>query len=83
MTDGSEIAGAIREILLDAWPYRFRPAQLLDDASLGEEGLGLDSIEVVEVVLACEQRCGVELSDAVFRARSLTIGRLVEHLAAA
>jgi acyl carrier protein len=81
--DGPAIAAQVREVLLSAWPQRFVPAQLRDEVSLGESGLGLDSIEIVEVLLACEEESGSPITEALFAVTPLTISRVVEHFAAA
>ena len=72
----------VREIILGNWPQRFEPDELGDDVPLGEEGLGLDSVELVEVVLACEERCGRLATEELFARPPLTISLLVDHFAA-
>jgi acyl carrier protein len=81
--DREQIASSIREVLLSSWPSRFSPDQLRDDAALGESGLGLDSVEIVEVVLACEERCGVHADENLFEPARMTIGGITDHLAGA
>jgi acyl carrier protein len=56
--------------------------ELSDDTHLGSEGLGLDSIEIVEVLLACEDRYGAGAAE-LLEATPLTFGRVVAHFAAA
>jgi acyl carrier protein len=73
----------VREIILGNWPQRFEPGELGDEVPLGEEGLGLDSVEIVEVVLACEERCGRVATEELFAGSPLTISLLVDHLAEA
>ena len=53
--------------------------------SLGEGGLGLDSIEIVELILLCEERAGIAISRAeeLLETGPLTIASLIAHLAAA
>lgn len=79
MPDRAQIAASIREILLTSWPHRFARDELHDDVSLGEEGLGLDSVEIVEVLLACEESCGVRATEQLFVVVPLTIERVVDH----
>jgi acyl carrier protein len=84
VTDRFEIATAIREACTDLWPGRFTADELADEVSLGKDGLGLDSIDIVELVLVCEERIGhrgYEL-DRLLEARPVTIGRVIDHLAA-
>ncbi len=81
--DEAQTAEAIRAILLTTWPDRFTRSQLADDISLGDEGLGLESVEIVEVLLACEQRCGGRVTPELFSKLPLTVRRLIEHFALA
>lgn len=74
-----ELAAAIREHLLSAWPHRFRPEQLGNDASLGSDGLGLDSVELAELVLTCEELTGRASTSRLLEETPLTIRRLVDH----
>lgn len=50
-----------------------------DDVSLGEDGLGLDSIAIAEVVLACEERFRVTMV-ALLDGQPITVRRIAEHL---
>ncbi len=82
MTDRVQIAITVRELILTSWPQRFTREQLHDSASLGEGGLGLDSIELAELILGCEERCDGRASEALFTARRLTIGLIADHFSA-
>ena len=53
--------------------------ELTADATLGSDGLGLDSISIAEVLLDCQQRFGVSLL-ALLEGEPLTLRRLVTHL---
>jgi acyl carrier protein len=48
VSDRAEVSAALRDLLLNHRPQASANGDL-DDASLGEDGLGLDSIEIVEV----------------------------------
>ena len=74
---------AIREIALTRWPGRFTPEMLGDDTPLGEDGLGLDSIELVELALACEERGAGEVDEELIRQQPLTIRHLAAHFGGA
>lgn len=43
------------------------------DLSLGPEGVGFDSVALVEMLLTCEQMFGVRLPADVFERQALTI----------
>jgi acyl carrier protein len=75
-------AEAVREILLSQWPGRFEPGQLRDDVSLGEDGLGLDSIEIVELLLACEEQLEGPVTEELLAEGAIDIGALVAHFSA-
>jgi acyl carrier protein len=67
------------------WPGRFENGnQVTDRTSLGTGGLGLDSIEIVELVLECEEQLGVAATrtEELLEAGPITVGRLIDHLAA-
>jgi acyl carrier protein len=50
------------------------------DLPLGAGGLGLDSIRMVEVLLACEEQFGVALAAELLDGKPLTVGRLVDRI---
>ena len=73
---------AVRRMLAARMPVAPAPESLRDDVEIGSEELGLDSIAVVEVLLECEERFGVEVVGLLERG-PLRIGELARHLAAA
>lgn len=82
--DPVQIGRLVRDTIATLWPRRFEPEHLTDEAPL--DTAGLDSIDVVELLLACEDRLGVTSSpgerEALFAA-PVTLQRLAGHLAAA
>lgn len=54
----SDIASEVRDIL--AFHLGVELARLTDEARLGKD-LGADSLDVVEIVMSCEERFGVEI----------------------
>jgi acyl carrier protein len=68
------IADDVRAMVL----ARSTPADLSDHLPLGADGVGLDSIALVELLLECETRFGVSASELL--GEPLSIGRLIEHL---
>ncbi|HEY4098730.1 MAG TPA: hypothetical protein VGM33_24620 [Baekduia sp.] len=83
MADRLRTAALVHEVLLDRWPGRFGAAAPDDATSLGETGLGLDSIDVVEYLLACEERFAGPTTDALLAAGPISFGHLVDHFCAA
>ena len=53
---------------------------LQDELPLGPLGLGLDSVGIVELLLACEERFGFPFPPALFDDGGLTVGRLIEYV---
>lgn len=53
---------------------------LPDELALGADGLGLDSVAIVELLLACEIACGVRLAPDIFEGTGVTVGALVSAL---
>lgn len=54
-----------------------RDQDLPDTLPLGGDGLGLDSVAIVELLLACEAACGVRLPPDVFEGAEVTVGAIV------
>jgi hypothetical protein len=82
--DRADIAAAVRELLLARWPGRFEHAHLGDEVSLGERGLGLESIEIVELLLEFDDRADDStVAEELLDAGPISIGRLIDRLARA
>lgn len=71
----TSVLEAVREIVRS----RTFGRDLADDLTLGEEGLGLDSIAIAEVLLSCEERFGTSVA-TLLDGQPITIRRIVEHL---
>ena len=54
-----------------------------DATSLGETGLGLDSIDVVDYLLACEERFAGPTTETLLAAGPISFGRVVDHFCTA
>ncbi|MGZ8850588.1 MAG: acyl carrier protein [Thermoanaerobaculia bacterium] len=52
--------------------------ELTPETPLGGDGLALDSIAIVEVLLECEERFGVVIASELLAGESRTVGRLIE-----
>lgn len=79
MREQIDATETIRELIVGLWPSRFTPDALREDVALGEYGLGLDSLEVVQVIFACEDRWGMRASEGLFTAPPLTIERVARE----
>ncbi|HEX7679335.1 MAG TPA: phosphopantetheine-binding protein [Thermoanaerobaculia bacterium] len=73
-----EVIGGVHAIL----NARNQGVELRSETRLGGGGLGLDSIALVEVLLQCEDRFGVEIAAQVLSQSPLTVGLLVQHIRA-
>jgi len=64
MSDRSSLSTKIKELIITRLKLEgIRPEEIGEDAALFGEGLGLDSIDALELVLAIEQTFGVRIED--------------------
>jgi acyl carrier protein len=61
MTPREELAGKIKVMLVTKLRLKMTPEQIGNDQSLFGDGLGLDSIDVLEVVAGLEKEFGVAI----------------------
>ena len=82
LADRPQTAAVVRDALAALWPGRFEGRELEEQLPLGEEGLGLDSIGIVELLLECEDRVGRPASRAeeLIEGGPITVGQLIDHL---
>jgi len=73
-----DVTGAVSELL----HKRNRGVELHPDLLLGNGGLELDSVALVEVLLECEETFGVVLAAELLASPALTVGALVERIQA-
>jgi acyl carrier protein len=76
----AETGAAVRKFLLGHLETPRNADDLPDDLPLGDQGLGLDSIAVVEVLLECEERWDISPL-ALIEGPPLRIGDVVDHFA--
>lgn len=84
MTDG--LKADIKKAIVTCLRLPISPDEIQDDAPLfGEgEGLGLDSIDALEIVLEIERSFGVSISDEQTGANVLrSVNTIAEHVAKA
>lgn len=53
----------IKELIVKSLRLPMQPSQIADDIPLFREGLGLDSIDALELVLEIERQFGVTIGD--------------------
>lgn len=74
----------VRRLLIDQLHLRREPDEIDPDAVLFATGLGLDSVDAVELTVAVEAEFGVRIPDNdVSRTIFRSVNSLVEHLIAA
>lgn len=62
---GEELRGQIKALIIQCARLKIKPEDLKDDWTLfdREKGLGLDSIDVLELVVNIEKQFGVQIPD--------------------
>jgi acyl carrier protein len=62
--DGRDaLAGEVKVAIVRCLRMPIKPEEIKDDVPLFDEGLGLDSIDALEIVLELQRTFGVEISD--------------------
>ena len=79
VAERDEVLGQVRQMLISVLDVQRAPDEIDPDAPLFGTGLGLDSIDAVEVVVSMEELFGVKLADdAMVRAQMRTVNALVD-----
>ena len=82
-TDLDGLKRQIKELLVDRLKLEEDPESIGDTEPLFGEGLGLDSIDALELVLGVEQEFGVKIEDEEVGAQALSsVESLAEFVAA-
>jgi acyl carrier protein len=73
----------VKTMLVEQLRLRMQPTDIADDMPLFQDGLGLDSVDAIELVAAVEQTYGVVLASEEDAKRVLTtVASLTEHIVA-
>lgn len=76
-----EFISRVRKILIDRLHVRRTPDEIDPDTALFLSGLGLDSVDMVELVVACEAEFSVTIRGGpAGRARLRTLNNIVDFL---
>lgn len=71
-TDITTLRSEIKQLIVDRLKLEVEPASIQDDQPLFGDGLGLDSIDALELVLGVEQAFGVKIEDEEMGAQALS-----------
>ena len=71
-TDNTTLRSEIKQLIVDRLKLEVDPASIQDDQPLFGDGLGLDSIDALELVLGVEQTFGVKIEDEEMGAQALS-----------
>jgi len=82
--DQTDLQREVAVLLVEALNLEMQPAEIDPEAPLYGEGLGLDSIDILEVALVVSQRYGFQLkSDDADNVRIFrSLASLTDHIAA-
>jgi acyl carrier protein len=76
----ADVTAEVRRLVSRFAPSGTPEERLGADVPLGARGLGLDSVAIVELLVACEKRFGIRFPGELLEGGPLTIGRLARHL---
>lgn len=78
-----DLRDRIKQLIVDRLKLEIAPASIDSSAPLFGEGLGLDSIDALELVLGLEQEFGVKIEDQKVGAEALaSVDSLADFVAA-
>ena len=82
MARDSKLVNDVKSLIITSVNlHHMDPATINDETSLREGGLELDSVDILEVVVAVEQQYGVKINDAdVGKKYFRTIGTIADYL---
>lgn len=64
MSDSTELKGQVKRMLVEDLMLKIGPEEIGDDQPLfGPEGIGLDSVDALQLVVALEKHYGLKVSD--------------------
>ena len=62
--DDAELKKKIKEVLIEELMLQEEPDEIADETQLFGEGLGLDSVDALQLVVALEKHFGLKVGDA-------------------
>lgn len=81
MDDRDTLAGEVKVAIVRCLRMPIKPEEITDDMPLFDQGLGLDSIDALEIVLELQRSFRVEISDEQVGKRVLrSVRTIVEFI---
>jgi acyl carrier protein len=82
--DAATLSSEVASLIVEALNLDMAPADIAPDQPLYGEGLGLDSIDILEIALVVSKRYGVQLrADSDYNSRIFrSLRHLVDYIAA-
>jgi acyl carrier protein len=75
------LADQVKTAIVRCLRMPIKPEEIMDDMPLFDEGLGLDSIDALEIVLELQRSFGVEITDEQVGKRVLrSVGSIVQFI---
>lgn len=79
----AEINGRVKRLLIDRLNLPYKEDEIADDSALFGLGLGLDSVDALEIACSIEQEFGIRVQDedmAIFRSIMSITDFVVKHM---
>ncbi|PON13345.1 hypothetical protein C2W62_34850 [Candidatus Entotheonella serta] len=70
----------LRLLIQQQAPSTWQLEDLHDALSIGEDGVGLDSVAMVELFIVCEEHFGLPFPVIMLEDTAPTIGQLIDHV---
>ncbi len=72
----------LRDLFISKLKLKISPEEIKEDTQIfGAEGLGLDSIDILELIVGIKKEFGVEITDKeVAQKVFITVGSVIEYI---
>lgn len=85
MQNTNDLKARVRQMLVENLMLQIKPEEIADDLPLFGEGLGLDSVDALQLVVALDKTFGLKIQDAemakgVLKNINTIVAALEKHL---